>query len=238
MILALNDPNKTKDPSIYIYPTYTLLNLLRSIGILPDKEMMKLLKEILNYGDTLKSNDYACNDNNLLFENSNEFEIFITYCFDYNGTISEETLVSTYKDSKLEERISISINEKEKMHPKIMAKILKAKHISYLYTPRTLFKKAKELFKKFIRSKDLDYKDDLIEIKDVLANLIFYDKYMSPLKEDKTNRRNSTLNDESTICYLLNKTYLKDIMIKLLNMDIIRKEKEKLQKQSYLYVSN
>ena len=231
MIRALNDPTKMKEPSIYIYPTFTLLNLIRSIGILPDKEMMILLQEILNYGDTLTSKDYAYGESFLLVERSKEFEIFITYCFDYNGTISEETLVNKCKDSTLEERICINVNEKEKMHPKIMAKISKAKHISYLYTPRTIFKKAKELFKKFIHSKDLDYKDDLTEIKDVLVNLIFYDKYMSPLKDDKTNKKNSTLNEESTICYSLNKAYLKDIMIRLLNMDVIQKEKEKLQQQ-------
>ena len=239
MILALNDPNKMKDPSIYIYPTYTLLNLLRSIGILPDKEMMILLKEILNYGDTLKNKEYASNDNgsNLIFENAKEFEIFITYCFDYNGTISEETIVNTYKDSTLEEKVSINVNEKDKMYPKIMAKILKAKHISYLYTPRTLFKKARELFKKFIHSEDLNYEDNLGEIKDVLVNLIFYDKYMLvPLKDEKekgNNKKNATLNEDSMICYLLNKAYLQDIMIKLLNMDVIKKEKEKkkVQKQ-------
>jgi hypothetical protein len=123
------------------------------------------------------------------------------------------------------------------LNPKIMAKILKAKHISYLYTPRTLFKKARELFKKFIHSENLNYEDDLGEIKDVLVNLIFYDKYMSvPLKDEKekgNNKKNATMNEESMICYLLNKAYLKDIMIKLLNMDVIKKEKEKkkVQKQ-------
>ena len=78
---------------------------------------------------------------------------------------------------------------------------------------------------------------NLGEIKDVLVNLIFYDNYMFvPLKDEKekgNNKKNATLNEDSMICYLLNKAYLKDIMIKLLNMDVIKKEKEKkkVQKQ-------
>ena len=130
-------PNMSSErikPNIWV-----ILNYLSQKNIVPNEEMLYLYKSFL------KDNKEKEQEQVILTEDENDidpndksvFQMYMTYCFNKNGIIPEETIVKSALVKPFIENVTLNVESNEKemicLHPEIVIRIKDLEFISKMY---------------------------------------------------------------------------------------------------------
>ena len=189
---------------------YFLANFIRSQFILPNEEMMYILKSFfsdiifqerkeisLEEEKKIKSNSNSNeinnnNNNNIIPQikkkeifdiyKNNSYIIFMKYCFNGKKMFKSKTMVEKAMLELDCSNIVIIIGEKS-FNPQIVIKINDYIYKSNFYTPRKLFKDAENMFEDLFDKFDLDLeKLDIEKLREIILNLIQYGLELKDIK--------------------------------------------------------
>ena len=176
---------------------YFLANFIRSQFILPNEEMMFILKsffsdiifqerEEINSLDEQKKaklNEDLNNSNNNTPEGKKEFLnvykdksyiLYMKYCFNGKKMFKSKTMVERAMLELETSNVVITIGKKVN-NPQIVIKINDYVHKSKFYTPWKLFKDSENIFEDLFDNYNLDdYYLDIIKLREIILNLIVY----------------------------------------------------------------
>ena len=176
---------------------YFLANFIRSQFILPNEEMMFILKsffsdiifqerEEINSLDEQKKaklNEDLNNSNNNTPEGKKEFlnvykdksyMLYMKYCFNGKKMFKSKTMVERAMLELETSNVVITIGKKVN-NPQIVIKINDYVHKSKFYTPWKLFKDSENIFEDLFDNYNLDdYYLDIIKLREIILNLIIY----------------------------------------------------------------
>lgn len=176
---------------------YFLANFIRSQFILPNEEMMFILKsffsdiifqerEEINSLDEQKKaklNEDLNNSNNNTPEGKKEFLniykdksylLYMKYCFNGKKMFKSKTMVERAMLELETSNVVITIGKKVN-NPQIVIKINDYVHKSKFYTPWKLFKDSENIFEDLFDNYNLDdYYLDIIKLREIILNLIIY----------------------------------------------------------------
>ena len=176
---------------------YFLANFIRSQFILPNEEMMFILKsffsdiifqerEEINSLDEQKKaklNEDLNNSNNNTPEGKKEFlnvykdksyMLYMKYCFNGKKMFKSKTMVERAMLELETSNVVITIGKKVN-NPQIVIKINDYVHKSKFYTPWKLFKDSENIFEDLFDNYNLDYYYlDIIKLREIILNLIVY----------------------------------------------------------------
>ena len=176
---------------------YFLANFIRSQFILPNEEMMFILKsffsdiifqerEEINSLDEQKKaklNEDLNNSNNNTPEGKKEFlnvykdksyMLYMKYCFNGKKMFKSKTMVERAMLELETSNVVITIGKKVN-NPQIVIKINDYVHKSKFYTPWKLFKDSENIFEDLFDNYNLDdYYLDIIKLREIILNLIVY----------------------------------------------------------------
>ena len=176
---------------------YFLANFIRSQFILPNEEMMFILKsffsdiifqerEEINSLDEQKKaklNEDLNNSNNNTLEGKKEFLnvykdksyiLYMKYCFNGKKMFKSKTMVERAMLEHETSNVVITIGKKVN-NPQIVIKINDYVHKSKFYTPWKLFKDSENIFEDLFDNYNLDdYYLDIIKLREIILNLIVY----------------------------------------------------------------
>ena len=176
---------------------YFLANFIRSQFILPNEEMMFILKsffsdiifqerEEINSLDEQKKaklNEDLNNSNNNTPEGKKEFlnvykdksyMLYMKYCFNGKKMFKSKTMVERAMLELETSNVVITIGKKIN-NPQIVIKINDYVYQSKFYTPWKLFKDSENIFEDLFDNYNLDdYYLDIIKLREIILNLIVY----------------------------------------------------------------
>ena len=176
---------------------YFLANFIRSQFILPNEEMMFILKsffsdiifqerEEINSLDEQKKaklSEDLNNSNNNTPEGKKEFlnvykdksyMLYMKYCFNGKKMFKSKTMVERAMLELETSNVVITIGKKVN-NPQIVIKINDYVHKSKFYTPWKLFKDSENIFEDLFDNYNLDdYYLDIIKLREIILNLIVY----------------------------------------------------------------
>ena len=187
---------------------YFLANFIRSQFIVPNEEMMYILKNFfsdiifqerkeisLEEGKKIKSNTNEIINNNNNNTNTqikkkenidvyknNSYIIFMKYCFNGKKMFKSKTMIEKAMLELDSSNVVITIGEKI-MNPQIVLKINDYIYKSKFYTPRKLFKEAENMFEDLFDKFDLDLeKLNIDKLREIILNLIQYGLELKDIK--------------------------------------------------------
>ena len=208
----LNNKNTHKYPNMILTHVkmyfYFLANFIRSQFIVPNEEMMYILKSFfsdiifqerkeisLEEEKKIKSNPNSneiINNNNIIPQikkkgnidiyKNNSYIIFMKYCFNGKKMFKSKTMIEKAMLEFDSSNVVITIGEKV-FNPQIVIKINDYIYKSKFYTPRKLFKDAENMFEDLFDKFDLDL--DLLNIdtlRGIILNLIQYGLELKDIK--------------------------------------------------------
>ena len=184
---------------------YFLANFIRSQLILPNEEIMFILKSFfsdiifkerkeINYLDELKKTKIEEEQNSINnnsfdekqefvdVKKSNSFIIFIKYCFNGKRMFKSKVMIERAMLELESTNMIIKIGDKVN-YPQILIKINNYIYKCKLYTPYKLFKESENIFEELFDNYDLDISFvDINKLRDIITNLIIYGKELKNSK--------------------------------------------------------
>lgn len=170
---------------------FILVNFIRNNYILPDEDMMNLLK-LFNKQEScpLLAKTEELSEKEEIEYSSREdesFQMYPSYNFAKNGIKKAPELVNM-GTKMLEDADLVIISGKKVIKPKINYILISELKTVGIYSPKKMYRIAKKLFDSFINSEELNIKKaiNVDEFKGLIANLIFYEKNASKGEIDYT----------------------------------------------------
>lgn len=155
------------------------VNFIRNNNILPNEEMLTLLKLFIKgEASNLSKEENQMLDDDIQIEEKN-YQIYMSYCFSREGTKKPNEMVNLALKNKKDEDIKLNGANKE-LNPKINLRIGKKVFLSSFYSPKKLFRISKTLFNQFLDSNEINVKTiiDIKELQNIILNLVFYEKFI------------------------------------------------------------
>ena len=172
---------------------YFLANFIRSQFIVPNEEMMYILKSFfsdiifqerqemsLEGENKIKSNEIINNTNtptnkkNIDVFKNNSYIIFMKYCFNGKKMFKSKTMIEKAMHELESSNLIITVGEKIFI-PQIVIKINDYIYQSKFYTPRKLFKESENMFENIFDNCNLDLSElNINKLRDIILNLIQY----------------------------------------------------------------
>ena len=174
---------------------FFLANFIRSQFIVPNEEMMFIIKSFFSdiiFQERKEINSLDEEDKNKLNEPINNFNtqgskkelldvyknnsyiIFMKYCFNGKKMFKSNTMVERAMLELDSSNVVIKIGEKT-FHPQIVIKINDYIYQSKFYSPRKLFKDSENMFEDMFDNYNLDAKYiDICKLREIILNLIQY----------------------------------------------------------------
>ena len=174
---------------------FFLANFIRSQFIVPNEEMMFIIKSFFSdiiFQERKEINSLDEEDKNKLNEPINNFNtqgpkkelsdvyknnsyiIFMKYCFNGKKMFKSNTMVERAMLELDSSNVVIKIGEKT-FHPQIVIKINDYIYQSKFYSPRKLFKDSENMFEDMFDNYNLDAKYiDIGKLREIILNLIQY----------------------------------------------------------------
>ena len=173
-----NDSIDSNSVKMYIF---MMINFLKEKLIIPNEEMLKLLNSFFNKvkekeakEKLIKKSIDLGNDNYIKIEKDKNFICFMKYCFTYHKIIMPSSMVKVAMNENKICNMIVKIDNKSNL-PVIVVKIKDYAKSSYFYSPKKIYKFAKELFNNYFEKDELDIKKLNIEkIRECIINLILY----------------------------------------------------------------
>jgi hypothetical protein len=180
---------------------YFLANFIRSQFIVPNEEMMYILKNFfsdiifqerkeisLEEESKIKSNEIINNSTPsqkkelIDIYKSNSYIIFMKYCFNGKKMFKSKTMIERAMLELESSNVVITIGEKV-FNPQIVIKINDYIYKSKFYTPRKLYKESENMFEDLFDNYDLDLNNsDINKLREIILNLIQYGLELKEIK--------------------------------------------------------
>ena len=155
------------------------VNFIRNNYILPNEEMLNLLKLFIKGEASAPSKqENQISEDDLKIEDNN-YQIYMSYCFSREGTKKPNEMVNLAIKNMNDEDIKLKGTDKE-LNPKINLRIGKKVLMSSFYSPKKVFRISTALFNQFLESNEINIKTaiNIEELQNIIINLIFYEKYI------------------------------------------------------------
>ena len=168
---------------------FVFVNYIRNNYILPDEDMMNLLRQFNKQESCqLLSKTEGLSDKEEVEYYSKEddsFQIFPSYNFARDGIKKSNDLVNL-GIKELEDKDLVIKSGKIEIKPKINYLMKEKLNTVSIYSPKKMYRIAKELFDTFINSEELNIKNaiNVEDFKGLITNLIFYEKNASKSEID------------------------------------------------------